>query len=674
MRNSIEVLEICQKLKPVIGKKAEKLWHLYLAENEKGRRDMALDIEILAEKLLRRAPLQPEPILLQPPSASQARGDFLLGEIIYNDKNISQLYLRQEDFIKQVGIFSITGEGKTNLAQLLALQLLRKKIPFLVVDWKRSWRNLLSLSDKFPELKNLQIYTVGRDIAPFYWNPLRAPPNIHYKSWISVVTEVLEKSHLAGLGVADIFIKIYEKLFRQFRFKNGNSTEENMIYPNFFDGLYELLGFKAYARELLWKQSASRIFKSFTFGPSHKAFNSRRPIKLENLLEKPVILELDQEMSKPLRTFFTEMILRFIHLYRLSQGETEKLRHVLFLEEIHNLFPKTRYENEASSSLEYVYREIRAFGQGLVSITQHPSLLPIYILGNSHTQIFLGLQHERDVRSARESLFIKPEEENYLDKLKVGEGIVKIKSRITPCLVKFPLVPTEKGTISDESLRLRTGLSTLSKPDSNKKPRVEHFPTRDNNNIEPEIKKLLEDIIAHPFSSLALRYKRLGLSMRKGNELKQNAYSKGLLIPRRIITKKTQMVLIELTDKAKAILRQAGHEITDEREGIEHRYWKEKIADYYRNEGYKVDVEKPINGHADIVIENKGKRVAIEIETGNSDAIANIRKNLKAGFDTIISVPTNSTVHDKLNQQLKDEMLDRDEKIIIVPAQSFDLS
>ncbi|MEW6686875.1 MAG: DUF87 domain-containing protein, partial [Candidatus Edwardsbacteria bacterium] len=158
MMKTMEIFETCQKLKPIIGKKADKLWHCYLAEDEKGRKDLALDIEIIAEKLLRKAPLQNEPILLQPPSPPQASGEFLLGNIIYNDKRVSQLYLRSEDFIKQIGIFSITGEGKTNLAFLLALQLLKKKIPFLVVDWKRSWRDLLSLSDKFPELNNLQIF------------------------------------------------------------------------------------------------------------------------------------------------------------------------------------------------------------------------------------------------------------------------------------------------------------------------------------------------------------------------------------------------------------------------------------------------------------------------------------------------------------------------------------
>jgi DNA helicase HerA-like ATPase len=171
---------------------------------------------------------------------------------------------------------------------------------------------------------------------------------------------------------------------------------------------------------------------------------------VEELLEKPVIIELDQELPKPLRIFMSDIILRWIHLYRLGQGETDDLRHVTFLEEAHNLFPKSLAERQSSNSLENVFREIRGFGEGLVTITQHPSLIPIYILGNCNTQIYLGLQHEDDVMTAKRALFLEHRDEAFLDRLAVGEGIVKIKGRVGPCLVKFPLVPIKKGAIADD--------------------------------------------------------------------------------------------------------------------------------------------------------------------------------------------------------------------------------
>ena len=107
-------------------------------------------------------------------------------------------------------------------------------------------------------------------------------------------------------------------------------------------------------------------------------------------------------------------------------------------------------ENQATNSLESLFREIRGFGEGLVYITQHPSLTPVYLSGNSNTLIILGLQDEQDIQAARKALFLQPGEEVFLDRLKIGEGIVKIKGRVSPCHVKFPLVPVNPQ--ADEKL------------------------------------------------------------------------------------------------------------------------------------------------------------------------------------------------------------------------------
>lgn len=676
-----EVREICKKLKPILGERADKLWYFYLAEDEKGRKDMELNIEIIAEKLLKKNPLRDEDILLNPPTLSNTIGLFYLGDIYYNNKKIYPLGLSPEDFIKQIGIFSITGEGKTNTAILLALQLLKFRVPFLVIDWKRGWRNLMSYKGELPgfnlqsatpfNLQDIQIYTIGRDIAPFLWNPFRAPPKSDPMLWISTIAEVLEKSHVSGPGVAYLFNKMYSKLFQKFKNKD--------FYPNFFDGLSMIANMKVFERELKWKQTALRILHTFTTGCITKNFNSRNPIKLEELLDKPVIFELDLEMPKALRVFFTEIILRWIHLYRLGQGESEKIRHVLFLEEVHNLFPKTRIEKESASSLENVYRELRAFGQGLVSITQHPSLLPIYILGNCHTLIFLGLQHEADIKAARQALFLKQDEEKYFSKLNIGEAIVRIKNRIEPCLVKIPLVNLEKGYMSDEKIKERSrGYLTYLQPKSYEIPEIPGIYLEDNNIKEKEKYphnnlsiKFLVDINTYPLSSLTERYKRLKINPRKGNNIKHSLLLQNFVFLKKIITRNGWIALMQLTEKGKAILRDNGYEVKEEREGIEHKFWKYKIAQYYKARGYKVEIEQENNGKTDIVIENGNRKVAIEIETGNSDILDNIERNLKAGFDEIVVIATNKSAEEKIkNIFQKNNLL---EKIKITSALLFDI-
>lgn len=436
---------LCRKLKPLLGKRADTLWLAYAtAETPDSKREAEALIQMFASRYLG-STVDAKTVLLPPPTPEAAAGEFFLGTVHYGAKPMFPLFLRRENFIKHIGIYSITGGGKTNVAQLLLLGLLEAGVGWLVLDWKRAYRNLLSLPT--PAVAGIQIYSVGRKTAsPFHWNPLRGPPGVHPRTWIATVAEALEKSHLSGPGVADILIEILDRKFEEAGIYDGTSTK----LPNFFDAAEELDRVQFKGRRMLWQDSCARILRTFTFGPAAGAFNARNPINIEELLEKPVIIELDQELPKPLRVFLSDVLLRWIHLYRLGQGETDQLRHVTFLEEVHNLFPKSLVEKQATNSLENVFREIRGFGEGLVSITQHPAALPLYIMGNSNTQIYLGLQHDDDIQTARQALFLDRGDEVFLDRLDVGQGIVKIKGRIDPCLVHFPLVPIRKGVVADD--------------------------------------------------------------------------------------------------------------------------------------------------------------------------------------------------------------------------------
>jgi len=630
----INIEEICRRLKPIIGSKADEIWYKWLASDFQERKDLEIEIQMIAEKVLKHGPLEDRVILLPPPSEQDAGGDFILGKVIYRDNKLFSLFLREEDFIKQIGIFSITGGGKTNTGMLLALQLLKKKIPFMVIDWKRQWRSMLSLKD-FPEMSRIEVYTVGRDVMPFLWNPFRAPPGVDYRTWLSVIVECLEKSHLGGLGVGDFIFRIYEDLFKEAKGEN--------FYPNFHDGARELEKIKVGGREFLWWQSTKRIFKSFTFGPSSKSFNARNPIKLEELLEKPVILELDQEMPKPLRVFFMELVLRFIHLYRLSQGESEKLRHVLFLEEMHNLFQRNRYEKDKIDSLENVYREIRSFGQGLVSITQHCSLLPTHVLGNAHTLMFLLQQHQEDIESARKALFIAKDDEAYLNMLKTGQGIVKIAERISPCLVQFLYVSVIKGMITDTWL----------------KENGRGYFQRDNNNADsgkcpPAQELFLVDVLNHPLSFVTERYERLGFDLKAGNQYRNELVERGFIIPERVISRKGSFTLFELTAKGRMALSDIGYQANDSNESIVHKFWKLKIAEHYQKQGFEVLVEQHVNGRPDIIVISGKKKVAVEIETGSSDFIKNIQRDVKL-FDEVLCIATSRELKNRIEAQLQNK-------------------
>lgn len=678
-----EIRELCKKLAPAIGKeKADRLYKLYLVEDQKGRQDMALEIELIAERYLRRNGSLKEPILLEPPSIEDSAGLFLLGDVVYNDEKLHKLYLSPEDLRRHCMITGQTGTGKSNLVSLLLLGLLKFRVPWLLIDFKRSARKILSYKGALPGLAvpvsnpfsvdDILLFTIGREgIAPLHWNPFRPPPGTDPMAWISIIAEVLEKSHTSGPGVMFHLQNIYSALYKKF-----NITSESTWFPNFYDGLAALDSIKVSQRMLNWKQTLQRILSDFTLGQSSKAFNARNPVRLEELLDKPVILEVDLGVSRQHRLFLSEILLRWIHLFRLHQGSThgsdETLKSVIFLDELHNHFPKTRSEKDAPDILETIFRECREYGQGVAGISQQG--LPDYITGNSAVQVYFGMQHANEIRMAKLSLFMNDKEQEFLNRILTGEAIVKIKDRMeNPCVIRVPLVQLEKGKVTDEWLKKRHAYLPFLQPETAKNGEKDRFYPEVNNNSEKSknasAERLLVDVYEYPLSGMTQRYTRLRINAKYGNEFREQLAAEEFVKPRKIfLNKEKWIMLLELTAKGRMRLREMGYEVREETEGAEHKFWKRKISDFYRSKGFLVEEEVYVNGKPDILIINGEKRIALEIETGNSDVLGNIEKNLKAGFDEIICVATNKEVEEKIREQLRGT----DERVRITSVFEFE--
>jgi len=71
------------------------------------------------------------------------------------------------------------------------------------------------------------------------------------------------------------------------------------------------------------------------------------------------------------------------------------------------------------------------------------------------------------------------------------------------------------------------------------------------------------------------------------------------------------------------------------------------------------------------VAEKDGKRIAIEIETGKSNYIYNVKKELKAGFDEIIVVALNNKIKEKIVLVLKKSVVNKDKMIKLLDITEF---
>ena len=153
---------------------------------------------------------------------------------------------------------------------------------------------------------------------------------------------------------------------------------------------------------------------------------------------------------------------------------------------------------------------------------------------------------------------------------------------------------------------------------------------------------MLIDIAQEPLSVVTERYKRLGWTAHTGTKMKRSLRERGFIEEERVRVPEGIVTLLRPTPEGIRVLRM--HSIEAGRfpknASLQHEYWKQRIAEDYRRRGYAVEEEVQIGGGkaVDLVATKPGKRIAIEVETGRSNAVENVRKALDAGFDTVISV------------------------------------
>lgn len=417
-----------QELEPVLGSQAKALWYKFISartpeRKESWRRKIKMVVQATLDKY------SDKPIL-PPPSPETTRGELHLGNVIYPDRPYSDFGLSPRELTKHVLITGMTGTGKTTATLQIIDQLKRYNKNFLVFDWQREYKKL----KRHNKLQKLKVLSVGRE-ANFRFNPLCPPKGTDVLEWMAKLVDVINHAYLGGYGTEFILRDVLLKAYKHTKTLEGSGDYPNfllvrqLLTKNFFKG-----------RQDLWNQTAIRILENLTYqGGLGPTLNTERKTNLKALLKQDLILELDR-LSNNDKTFLTEAIMLWIYEYRKNQGETKELRHVIIIEEAHNILSKAKERRQGGETvMETTLRMIRKFGQGVIVLDQEPSKVSESMKANTNTKITFTLGNGKDIQDISKSMELTKEQTKYLDILKVGQALVKIKGRIDkPILVKFP--------------------------------------------------------------------------------------------------------------------------------------------------------------------------------------------------------------------------------------------
>lgn len=656
--------ELCKKLRPLYGEAIDRFWQVYLIEDADGKRELEQTVRLLYAQTFTNA-FEEESVLVPPPK-EKAMGAYPIGQITYAEKELYPFSLREDDWLKHMLIVGASGSGKTNTVFQILKNFLLKKKPFLVLDWKRNYRDLLEQDYG----RAVRVFTVGRDISPFRFNPLIPPPGTPAQTWLKKLIEIIAHATFVGEGVMYLLQRALDETYRHFGMYEEIPPTR---YPTLSDVLATVEQMEARGREAGWLSSTLRALGALTFGETGKIFSTRQPSSMASLLKESVILELDA-LTNTDKIFLVESLLLWIHHYRLSspEGQRECFEHAIVLEEAHHVIGKDKSDLVGGEAItDVIIREIRELGESVIIIDQCPSLLSLPARANTWCTLVLNLKDAKDVQSAASAILLEAKDKRMLGRLDVGQAVVKLQGRWHhPFTLTIPHIPIAKGSVSDDMLRPKTGSdSGCSGPERGSDDLLLAVPPNEavrkiTLGISPTERLLLEDIQQHPFAGVVERYKRLGWSRRKGNAHKQSLLQKQLIASEEVPTRSGRVVVLKWTHDAYQIVGQDPPQGQAKRPGgIQHEYWKAQYAQRYRAMGYEVTEEYPLGeGKAvDLVAEKGAQRVAIEVETGRSDPVANVEKCQAHGFDRILLIATTEKAQRRVQKVLQDSgLLDPD--------------
>jgi hypothetical protein len=676
------IQELCRSLKPVLGKKIDRLWSVYLAESDPaGKADIEQTLELLAAKHLgQNYELDRSPF--PPPTGKFAKsGDIRLGMISYANQQMYPFFLKSPRLKEHILIAGRSGSGKTNLTFILMEGIMARGIKVLALDWKRGYRDLMSLYPK------LRVYTVGRDVSPLRFNPLIPPPGCEPHIWIKLIVDVIANAYFGGEGVISLLVAGLDHLYS----KAGIFDRQQSYWPTIEHLLAWLRTVKLKGRAAMWQASAERILLAMTYGEFGAVLNTQDNSHVAKLMDYNVVLEMDGLSGSSDRTMFSEALTLYLYRYRLAQGPQEKLTNIIVIEEAHNLLLKKASEQK-ESVLENSIRMVRQYGLGYVFVDQSASLLSKVAFANSYATIGLSQKLRSDVQAIASAMNLTDEQKQALNTLPVGSAVVRLADEHPePFLVGIPLCSVREGSVSDNAVKNRmacyytdTSSNRIEYPDrkavtpvplTDSKTKNNKI-TNENNTHPPSPKesqtkldmslnksktvfdskpkppgktmnreelRFLADIAARPLSTTVSRYQRLHLSRRRGNAIRQHLASAGIIEPVTIATRSGQVVLYQLTDASRSVCSAAGIRVGPRpRESLEHSFWANRTARYFQKKGYDVSCEHPVKGDGaiDILATKAGHQVAIEVETGKSNIKANLEKIKAGGFDKITLVAT----------------------------------
>lgn len=395
-----------------------------------------------------------------------------LGEVVEQTATKSIRFDRQ-GLAKHGLVVGVPGSGKTTTMFNFLLQFWNhepdKRIPFIVLEPAKTEYRALKTVDMFKD--DLLVFTLGDErISPFRFNPFEVPHGIPVESHIS-------RLNACFAGAFNLFDPLPLLLDRTIRrtyevygwYDDSIGGDSGLITPTITDLCEQaeiVINTSGYSDKLRddFKASLLQRLQSLRRGSKGRMLDTRKSINFDELMQRPVILEMDSlnEDEKALMMMF---ILTFVYEYaKANHPSGSPLRHMLIVEEAHNLIGAVSKNSEFSANpkemainlFTKMLAEMRALGHGILITDQLPTAIAPEAVKQTNLKILMRMTARDDREVIGNTMDLDEAQLKEVTRFKSGQSLIyleewdRVERVITP---NIKLAHNIEEPPNDEQLR-----------------------------------------------------------------------------------------------------------------------------------------------------------------------------------------------------------------------------
>lgn len=370
---------------------------------------------------------------------------------------------------KHAFLAGMPGSGKTNTMMYFVTNMHKAGIPVLVMEpAKKEYRILATLD----EMEGTYLFSPSANsMFPIHINPFEFPRGMKLSEHINALLDVFNGTFLLDPPMPMLLTEGIQACYEELGWIPGMINMGELSYPTMtmlYDNIKRLFDKYQYAADIrsnlesvlqvrigsLMQREMGDIFdvEKSTFPP-------------EEWIRHSAIIELASLGTAP-TNFMMLLLLTLIREvlglipYHPDQDNENKPRHVIFLEEAHNLIANTSVQMAgtmdpkiaATAFIKDMLAEVRALGEGIVIADQLPTAMAPEVVKNTSLKIGLRLTSADERNLLGETMSADCVQMEQMGVFLPGQCLVGYEKLLKPFELRIPAFQAKEDVLNDMQL------------------------------------------------------------------------------------------------------------------------------------------------------------------------------------------------------------------------------